>query len=86
MISAEKARESTKIAQAEENARIKATVEQEVEAVCEVISQRARGGNNTCEFDDHAFKYPKIVAVYLQDELGYTTNYNPNNGALKVSW
>lgn len=86
MISAERAREITKTAQAEENAYIKAVVEREAEVACEVIRQYACGRNNTCEIDGRSFKYPKRVTAYLKDELGYTADYNPNNGAIKVSW
>ena len=86
MISAKRAREITKTARAKENAYIKAVIGSEVEIACEVIRHYACGKNNTCEVDGRSFKYPKRVVAYLKDELGYTADYNPNSGAIKVSW
>lgn len=86
MISAEKAREITKIAQDEENAYIKAVVEKEAEAICEVIRQAAHDRKNNCEVDVRSFKYRSRVAAYLKEVLGYTAEFDPNTREIKVAW
>ena len=84
MIHASKAREIQQAAQAEQDAYVKACIEREVEDVCEAVARAARGRHSSCCIEASRLDYPKGVAAYLKDELGYTATYE--NHTISVSW
>lgn len=84
MISAEKAREIQKQAQAEKDAYVNSCIEREAEEVCEAIARAARGRNNSCHVDTSRMDYPKGVADYLKSELGYEATYASHT--ISVAW
>jgi hypothetical protein len=86
MISAEKAREITAKAVADQRAYDRAMIERESERACEEIRYAADRGYAGCEVSTNGFDYPKGVTKYLSEELGYSAEYNPDRKVISVSW
>lgn len=86
MISAEKAREITAVAQEQEQAYIDAVVRREVEDACELIRQSACGKNRACNIPLSIFIYPSEVKKFLETELGYTVSFSSHNTEMRIVW
>lgn len=86
MINAEKAREITQKAIAEQQAYDRAMIESEAEQACEEIRYAASRRCDGCEVSTAGFDYPKGVTKYLSEELGYTAEYKGDRNIIRVSW
>lgn len=84
MISAEKAREIQRAAQAEQDAYVRAVIQGDAEDACDIIARAARGRQSRCIIDASEMTYPKGVAEYLKNELGYSATYESHT--ISVAW
>ena len=85
MLSATKAKEIMDKAVEERNAEIRHRIECEVERVCEEIREAATRRHSSYRISPGMLKYPKRVAKYLKDELGYECD-SYTDGAIIVRW
>lgn len=72
MINAARAREIQQAAQAEQDAYVRAVIQGDAEDACDIIARAARGRQSRCTIDASKMTYPKGVAEYLKNELGYS--------------
>lgn len=84
MINAAKAKEIQQAAQAEHDAYVRTVIQGDVENACDIIARAARGRQSRCTIDASKMPYPKGVAEYLKNELGYSATYEIHT--ISVTW
>ena len=84
MINAARAREIQQAAQAEQDAYVRAVIQGDAEDACDIIARAARGRQSRCTIDASKMTYPKGVAEYLKNELGYSVTYESHT--ISVAW
>ena len=84
MINAARAREIRQAAQAEQDAHVRAVIQGDAEDACDIIARAARERRSRCTIDASKMTYPKEVAEYLKNELGYSVTYESHK--ISVAW
>lgn len=86
MINAETARKIQNEVQAERNERMKSEIIREVEVVCGKIAARAKANESECFVNAASMCYPKGVAEYLKNNLGYDVTFPTSGRLMTIKW